>query len=117
MVVSWLMKVVIGLAVLGVLVVDLGSPLVMRAQADDAAHEVANEAALVIGPALRDTKGMKERCEEVALAKSVSVIDCSVTLGKVHVTVEKEAISLVLHRLPPLKSWYTAQVSATADPK
>lgn len=116
MVISWLVKVVLILAALGLTVIELGSPLVARAQADDAAHEVANEAAFAYGSG-RSVEAMKERCAEVGTRKSVELVSCELVEGKVAVTVAKEAYSIVLHRISALESWYDVQVSATAEPR
>lgn len=116
MVMSWLVKIVVGLALLGVAVVDLGSPFIARAQADDAAHEVATEAGFVYGSG-RDVRQMQARCADVAASKGVSLVSCELAEGKVLVRVKKQAYSLVLHRVPTFKSWYEVQVSATAEPK
>ena len=116
MVVSWLVKVVLVLGVLGLLVIDIGAPFIARAQADDAAHEVANEAALVFGPG-QNLQGAKDRCAEVADSKEVELIQCEYVNGEIRVTVEKDAYSLLLERIPPLESWYDVRVSASATPK
>lgn len=116
MVVGWLVKVVVILAVLGLAVVELGSPLVARAQADDAVHEVANEAALTYGSSAA-VKQMEQRCAEVAEQKDVSLQRCQLINGQVEVTVQKEAYSLILHKIGPLEGWYQVKASASATPK
>lgn len=116
MVVGWLVKVLILLAVLGVAVVDLGSPLVARTQADDAATEIASEAALVYG-SNQSVRDMQARCADVAEQKSVRVETCEIAAGKVQITIVKDAYYLLLGRISALESWYSVQVSRTTDPK
>ena len=60
---GWLVKVVVGIALLGFAVVELGSPLVARAQADDAAHEVANEASFRLRDDFTDGT-LTEACDD-----------------------------------------------------
>lgn len=115
MVGSWLLKIVLGIAFVGLALLELGSPLIARAQADDAAHEVANEAALIFGGG-NDFERMQTRCQEVAESKSVELVSCDLNeAGDVAVTVQKEAISVLLKNWSVTEDWYLVEVSATAD--
>ena len=117
MISGWLVKVVLVIALLGFLAFELGSPLIARAQADDAAHAVANEASF----RLRDNytqQTLDTACAEEAAEQEVEVKVCMVNEQRaVVVTVAKEAKSYLLHNIGPLKSWYNVEASATADPK
>lgn len=112
---GWLVKVVVGLALLAFVVVELGSPLVARAQADDAAHEVANEAAF----RLRDEatqQALDEACSSESEKQSVQMVSCGINeANEVEVTVTKQARSLLLSRFQPFEKWYRAEATATAD--
>lgn len=114
---GWLVKVLVGIAAIGFLIVEIGSPLVARAQADDAAHEVANEAAF----RLRDTntqQALDDACASEAAKQDVEVVRCEVNQERaVVVTVTKEARSFLLARFEPFEKWYTAEATATAAPK
>lgn len=114
---GWLVKVLVGIAVVGFLVVEIGSPLVARAQADDAAHEVANEAAF----RLRDTntqQALDDACASEAAEQSVTIVKCEVNEARdVVVTVSKDARSFLLARFEPFEKWYKAEATATATPK
>ena len=117
MITGWLLRVVLGIALFGFLVVELGSPLLARAQADDAAHEVANEAAFEYGRT-RSYEGMQERCKEKAAETSVDVVLCELnTEGEIEVKISKKARSFLLDRFEPTKKWYRAEASATAAPR
>ncbi len=114
---GWLVKVIVGIALLGFAVVELGSPFVARAQADDAAHEVANEAAF----RLRDTntqQALDAACASEAAEQSVTIVRCEVNeASDVVVTVSKEARSFLLARFEPFAKLYKAEATATATPK
>jgi hypothetical protein len=115
---GWLLKVVVGIAVLGFAVVELGSPFVARAQADDAAHEVANEASF----RLRDNftqETLDDACKTEAAKHSVTIVACDYTTDTdtVHVTVTKHARSFLLDKFGATKDWYEVDASAEAKRK
>lgn len=117
MITGWLMKVVLGLALFGFAVIELGSPLVARAQADDAAQEVATEAAFQLGRS-NDVNLLVTQCSETAAKKDVTVDRCEIDAeGKVAVTVTKKARSFLLHRFSVTKDWYAVQASAATPPR
>ena len=118
MITGWLLRVVLGIALAGFLVVEIGSPLLARAQADDAAHEVANEAAFEYGRT-NSYEGMQERCREKSSETGVDLVVCETTPdGKlIQVKISKKARSFLLHRFGPTEKWYRAEASATAEPR
>ena len=112
---GWLVKVIVGIALLGFAVVELGSPFVARAQADDAAHEVANEASF----RLRDNftqQSLTEACESEAAEHDVTIVVCDFdrTTDEVKVTVAKHARSFLLDKFDATKDWYDVEASAEA---
>ena len=117
MVGSWLLKVIIGIALAGAILIEVGSPLITKAQADDAAHEIANEAAF----RLRDsfTQGtLDETCKREAEDHDVSLVRCEVnSKGEIEVRVRKEARSLLLKNWSATEDWYYPEVTAVAEPK
>jgi hypothetical protein len=112
---GWLVKVLVGIVVLGFAVIELGSPLVARAQADDAAHEVANEASF----RLRDNytqATLDEACQTEAEKQNVKIVECTVNeKQEVVVKVTKHARSFLLDRFDATKDWYDVEASATAE--
>jgi hypothetical protein len=114
---GWLIKVILGILLVGFAVVELGSPLVAKAQADDAAHEVANEASF----RLRDLKTQEvldATCKAEAAKHSVDIVACGVnSKNEVAVTVHKHARSFLLDRISVTKDWYDVEASATASEK
>ena len=113
MVSSWLLKVVLGIALAGAIVIEVGSPLVARAQADDAANEVAQETAF----RLRDNftqATLDKTCEEEAENHDVTIVVCDFdqAADEVVVRVRKEARSLVLKNWSATEDWYYPEVTA-----
>jgi len=115
---SWLLKLVIGIALLGAVVVEVGSPLVVRAQVDDAAHAMADQAAFELKN--RATVDQAQAAAQtIAQEKSVTLVPNSFSVdeqGVVHLSAEKEAFSMVLKRVDQTKSWYQVKVTVTARP-
>ena len=114
MVGSWLLKVVAGVAAMGFLLFELGTPVVARVQLDDIAQDAADSA----GRDLRGGKGLDE-----AHTTATSIVgDRGGQLdafevrsdGKVHVTISKRAESYVLDRFDQLRSWYEVNVDAVS---
>jgi hypothetical protein len=112
---GWLVKVIVGIALLGFAVVELGSPFVARAQADDAAHEVANEASFRLRDSFLD-KTLKEACASEAAEHDVELVACTYDqpTDEVRVTVLKHARSFLLDKFDATKDWYEVEASAEA---
>lgn len=113
MVSGWLIKVVLGIALVGAILIEAGSPLIARAQADDAANEVAQETAF----RLRDNftqATLDESCEQEAERHDVTVVQCDFdqSTDEVVVRVRKEARSLVLKKWSATEDWYYPEVTA-----
>lgn len=109
---GWVVKVLVGIVVIGLAVIELGSPLVARVQADDAATEVANEASF----RLRDSftaDTLRAACETEAAEQDVEVKVCDFdqTTDEVVVTVVKQARSFLLERFEATKDWYEVEAS------
>lgn len=115
---GWLIKVVAGIALLGFLVIELGSPLIARAQADDAAHAVADETAFRLRDSFTNDT-LNNTCEAEAREQSVELKQtCTVDAsGVVSVTVMKKARTVVLGKIDALADWYRPEASATAPTK
>ena len=115
MISSWLVKVVVGIALIGFAVLELGSPLVARAQADDAAHNIADEVAFRLS-SRPTSQEIEAACKEESAKESVRVLSCGADEhGNVQVTVRKEARSVLLKNWSVTEDWYHPEASATAD--
>ncbi len=116
MISRWVLKLVIGIALAGFILFELGSPVVTGVMLDGQAHDAATDAA-------KDYFSSRS----VASAQGVAQHDADgdqATLaafrvdddGTVHVTLSKQAKSYVLHNFGPTKNWYKVSKTASAVP-
>jgi hypothetical protein len=110
---GWLFKLVLSFVIVGLAVVELGSPLVTRAQIDSVAHDAADSAALELLDH-RDLERAKAVAQEIADDEDVFLERFSVDQNGVQVTVARKAWSVVLKNWGKTKSWYDVRVTATA---
>jgi len=111
---SWLLKIVLAVAVAGIVLFELGSPLVTRATLDNTAHEAADDAARELTQT-HDPDRARAVAEEQAADGHARLEDFSVDeRGTVRVTLFKQAKSYVLHNFDPTRSWYDVRVKASA---
>ena len=112
MISGFLIKVVVVIVIVGGALVELGSPLIVRAQIDGVAGDAASDSALTMFQSRNATQS-RTTAEQVVSARHATLKDFQVdTTGAVTVTVEREAPSLIAKRW--LKTWYDVEVSATA---
>jgi len=109
---GWLLKIVVSFAVAGLLVAELGAPLVTRAQIDDVAHDAADNAAFDLLDH-NDFARAKAVAQQIADDKGVVLENFTVDQRGVRVTVARESWSLVLKKWDKTKSWYDVRVTAT----
>lgn len=114
MITGWLLKIVLSFVLVGVMVVELGSPLVTRAQIDGVAHDAADSAALELLDH-NDIDRAREVAQAIADDKDVALESFTVDQRGVRVTVVREAWSLVLKKVEKTKSWYDVRVTASAS--
>lgn len=117
MISRWLLKIIIGVAVVGLILFELGSPLVETAILDGQTHDAANDAAheYFQNHNLDRAHAVAQQDADDDHAKlDVFTIDDQ---GTVHVTLSKQARSYILHNFGPTKHWYDVRTSATAVPK
>ncbi len=112
---GWLIKVLVGIALVGFLVVEGGSPLVARAQADSAAHDVADEASFRLRDSFTQAT-LDATCRSEAEKRGVTILECTVNeKQEVVVKVQKHARSFLLDKFDATKDWYDVTASATAE--
>lgn len=115
MITGWLVKVMIGIALLGLTVVELGSPVITRAQVDDAAHDAADDAAAEYAVS-HDVARAQEIAQKIADDEDAELQEFTVDeQGRIHVRLFKEARSILLKKISQTKSWYEIGVSATGS--
>ena len=115
MIVRGLLKIVIGIALVGFALIELGSPLWTKAELDSTAHNAASDAAYAFSrtnnrdqayaAALDDTNGDSAKLDEFFVDGA----------GVVHVTVSKRAKSYLLHNFEKTRGWYEVHIRATAQ--
>lgn len=116
MITGWLSKIVVSLVLAGVLIAELSSPWVAKAQLDGVAHDAANNAALDMLEH-NDVERARAVAQQFADDNHVILKDFAVDSRGVVVTVEREAWSLALKKWDKMKDYYDVKVTATARGK
>ena len=117
-VLSWLTKVVASLAVLGLAGFDGVSLVAARFSAADHAQTAATAAA----DAWSRTRNVQQAYDAAAAAIATSGDSIETTTftvaadGAVHLTLHRQATTLLLHRVPALRSWLDASETARGRP-
>ncbi|MBV8981401.1 MAG: hypothetical protein JO086_10915 [Acidimicrobiia bacterium] len=116
MISRWITKLVVGIALAGLVLFEVGSPIVTRVILDGQAHDAATDAAkdYFSGHDVGKAQAVAQQdadTDKVKLA-AFSVDD----QGMVHVTLSKQAKSYVLHNFGPTRHWYDVSVTASATP-
>jgi len=112
---GWLVKLVVSIALVGLLAVELGAPLVTRAQLDDLAHDAADNAALEYLNS-RDVEKAKTTATQILQDKSATLKEFSVDQqGLVGLTAERQARSILLKKWSRTASWYDVVVKVTSE--
>jgi len=117
MISRWLLKLVVGIALAGLVLFELGSPLVTKTILDGQAHDAANDAAHEYfqnhDPDRARAIAQQDADDDHATLTAFDIDD----QGTVRVTLSKQARSYVLHNFGPTKDWYTVKITASAVPK
>jgi hypothetical protein len=111
---GWLMKLVLGILVAGLVVFELGSPLVTRTQIDGVAHDMADSAAFELLER-QNLERAREVAQKIADEEDVVLESFTVDHRGLRVTVLRKARSLVLKKWDQTKTWYDVRVTATAS--
>ncbi|MBA3302916.1 MAG: hypothetical protein H0U26_03465 [Acidimicrobiia bacterium] len=112
---GWLIKVVLGLALAGAVVVEVGSPVVARVQLDDVANDAADAASRTVSKDGSRARA-KAVAEDIAVRRGAALTRFEMPPGGgVEVTVAKTAPSYVLKRLDQMKDWYDVEVKADSS--
>jgi hypothetical protein len=115
MISGWLMKVLLMLAIFGLVVVEVGSPFISRAQLDGTAHEAADEARNALD-AKADATAAETVARDEATQDGATLTSFEIQPdGRVKVTVQKKAFSVILHRVGATKDLYEPEASAISQ--
>lgn len=116
MIAGWLLKVVVVLAVIGVVFVEVGSPVIAHFQVDSAAHDAADDASSNLfhggNPDTARDAANQDAAKEGAMVESLTIDPDGRT---VHVRLLKHARSFVLKKVGWFKKWYEVRVSASSS--
>ncbi|HVE45999.1 MAG TPA: hypothetical protein VNA57_04540 [Acidimicrobiales bacterium] len=117
MITGWLLKLVVSIALMGFLAVELGSPLVTRAQLDDVAHDAADTAAFELLNN-RDVERARATANEILTGKKATLKEFALDQqGRINLTAEREARSFLLKKWDRTDSWYLIRVKVTSEKK
>jgi hypothetical protein len=105
-VVSWLLKLLVSIAIVGLVAFEAGAILVAHVSADSAASDAAGVAAFVVALGGND-RSAQNAANEAAAKDGAKLISFAVAAdGKtVTVTIEKTARTMIVQRISQLRSW------------
>jgi len=113
---GWIVKLVVGIALAGLVLFEVGSPVVTGVMLDGQAHDAASDAAKDYFSG-HDVGKAQAVAQQEADTDHANLTDFHVDGdGTVHVTLSKQARSYVLHNFGPTKNWYKVSKSASATP-
>lgn len=113
---DWLLKLIAGLAIAGVIIFDGGSMLVNFFTLDSTAQEIATSithslANKEIDPTQRD---IELKAKELAAEAQVKLVRAKLdTAGRLYIKLRRTASTVVVGRIGPIEDW--AKATADAD--
>lgn len=112
---GWLLRLVIGLLLLGVVVFEFGAVVIARVGVDGTAQTAAREAALVYGSG-RGAEAAQEEAANKAKEGGATLAEFSISQDgtEVTVTLERTAKTFIIHKIGALKKYATVRASDTA---
>jgi hypothetical protein len=110
-----LVRIVLVIGLIGFVALDAGSPLIVKAQTDDIAHQAADDSAFEFLQS-HNPDTAKSIAVQDALDKRAELTDFSIDeAGNTHVTVMKEARSVLFKKWKRLRSWYHVKARAVSQ--
>jgi hypothetical protein len=117
-VLSWLVKLIIGLAIGGVILFDAGSILVNYFGLDGAADEIANMLATDVsggGLDINDEQELEGIARKEARKREAKLTDFDIDdRARIHIRLKRTAETVVVSRIPPIEDWATATAEGQA---
>jgi len=113
--IGWIVKLMLSFVLVGFVLFETGAVIVSKVVADRVSIDAANEAALSYGK-----DGSREKARKVAeafAAKNGATVEAFEVYDdgkRVRVTVSKEATTLLVKRIGPLKRWAVAEATNSA---
>lgn len=113
---GWLLRLVIGLALLGVVVFEFGAVVIARVGVDGTAQTAAREAALVYGSSQNVETAKAEAAKKAKEGgATLSSFEVSQDGTTVTVTLERKARTFLIHKIGALKKYATVRATDTTD--
>ena len=120
-VISWLVKLLLGLAVFGVILFDAGSIIVNFFGLDSAADEIAVAVSTSVRSgeiAPNDRSSLETATKELAKEAKAKLVSVNVDQdGVLHVRLKRTAKTLIVGRIGPIKKWAKATADGRAGTK
>jgi hypothetical protein len=118
-VLSWLVKLLIGLAIGSVILYDVGSIVVNYFTLDSASGDIANEIATDVSTgnlSPSDVAALEDTAERKAKAKDAKLVKFDVDeKGAIHIRLRRTANTLIVSRIGPIEDWGRATVEGKAS--
>ena len=111
---SWLIKLILGVAIGGTIVLEFGAVGINRLQAGDIASTAASEAGITYSVS-NSRDSAEERAEEEVERNGAELIGFNVSLERdeVSVSLRKRASTRLIHRITALEGLVTVEVTET----
>lgn len=113
---SWLLKILFWVAILGFVLIEFGSVVIVRIQTGDVAGQTAQEAGIAYSN--RGLERAEARAEEYAELNDAVYVDDSLEIrqedDELCVTVQKTASTIVIHRIDALEDLIEAEATECA---
>lgn len=115
-IVSWLVKIVLGLAVFGVIAYDAGSIIVNYFNLDSKAEEIAVDLSTDIASGTQlSARDVEARAKQVAKTSGARLMRAELDeAGVLHIELRRRANTLLVGRVGAIQDWARADVDATA---
>jgi hypothetical protein len=118
-VINWLVKILIALAIGGVILFDAGSIAVNFFGLDGAADEIANQMATDITSGklnIQDESGLELEAQKEARKRDAKLTKFEVDLeGNIHIRLKRVAETLIVSRIPPIEDWAKSTAEGQAS--
>jgi hypothetical protein len=118
-VLNWLVKLIIGLAIGGVILFDAGAIVVNFFSLDGAADEIANQLATDVSSGefdLRNEAELEDQARKEARKRDARLVKFHIDAkGRIHVRLRKTATTLVVGRIPPIEDWARSTAEGEAS--
>jgi hypothetical protein len=114
-IIGWIGKIMIGLAITGVVIFDAGSILVNLFTLDSTADEIAIDISIQIGTGTPTQREIEDTALEMATEAGARLLGVEVDAEKVvHVRLRRRADTLVVGRVSFIEDWARATVEGQA---